>query len=422
MCDREQRGLAIAAMTKIKRCGYVWVVPSQSGSGKYSVSPDEQSPYCSCPDFETRGVTCKHIFAVRFTMKREQHSDGSETITESVTVTETVRKTYPQKWKEYNEAQKNEKDHFQALLRSLCDMIKEPNVKPGRGRPKLAMSDCVFMSCFKVYSTVSQRRFMCDLDDATEKGYLERTPHYNAIGASLEGEAMTPVLMKLIAASSLPLKEVETDFAVDSTGFTTSKFYRWYDHKYGKVREDHDWVKLHAVCGVKTNVITAVEIHERNTNDCPLLPSLLAKTAENFTVNEMSADKQYASRDNFDAINAIGADAYIPFKANATGSVGGMFQKAFHFFSLYREDFLKSYHKRSNIESTFSMLKRKHGDSVRSKTEVAMKNEVLCKVLCHNICCLISAIHELGIQPVFDKLIGCTFNREPAQEIAAFRD
>ena len=31
----------------------------------------------------------------------------------------------------------------------------------------------------------------------------------------------------------------------------------------------------------------------------------------------------------------------------------------------------------------------------------AMKNEVLAKLLCHNICCLISAIYELGIDPVF---------------------
>ena len=52
------------------------------------------------------------------------------------------------------------------------------------------------------------------------------------------------------------------------------------------------------------------------------------------------------------------------------------------------------------------MMKRKFGDYVRSKTDVAMKNEVLCKFLAHNICCLISAIYELGLQPVFDKMIG----------------
>ena len=60
-----------------------------------------------------------------------------------------------------------------------------------------------------------------------------------------------------------------------------------------------------------------------------------------------------------------------------------------------------TYHKRSNVESTMSMIKAKFRDHVRSKTDVAMKNEVLCKVLCHNICRLIHAIHELGITPTF---------------------
>jgi transposase len=90
------------------------------------------------------------------------------------------------------------------------------------------------------------------------------------------------------------------------------------------------------------------------------------------------------------------------FKANTTGNVGGMFQKAWHFFSYHRETFLAHYHQRSNVESTVMMIKTKFGDAVRSKTDVAAKNEVLCKVLCHNLCCLISAMYELGIQSVFD--------------------
>ncbi len=55
----------------------------------------------------------------------------------------------------------------------------------------------------------------------------------------------------------------------------------------------------------------------------------------------------------------------------------------------------------SNVESTFSMMKRKFGDSIRSKTDTAMVNEVLCKVLCHNLVVLIHEMYELGIDPVF---------------------
>jgi hypothetical protein len=62
-------------------------------------------------------------------------------------------------------------------------------------------------------------------------------------------------------------------------------------------------------------------------------------------------------------------------------------------------DFLRHYHQRSNIESAFSMVKRKYGDAVRSKTDVSMANEVLCKLVCHNLCVLIAEMYELGIDP-----------------------
>jgi transposase len=60
-------------------------------------------------------------------------------------------------------------------------------------------------------------------------------------------------------------------------------------------------------------------------------------------------------------------------------------------------EFLGHYHKRSNVESTFSMFKGKFRDHVRSKTPVAMVNEVLCKIICHNICVLVQEAHDLGI-------------------------
>jgi hypothetical protein len=47
------------------------------------------------------------------------------------------------------------------------------------------------------------------------------------------------------------------------------------------------------------------------------------------------------------------------------------------------------------------MIKTKFGSSVRAKSPTAQVNEVLCKVLCHNICVLIQSIYELGLEPTF---------------------
>ena len=396
---RQQRGLIIAAVAKITKKNGDWLVPSQSGKGKYKVRLDGAYTRCSCPDYETNACKCKHIFAAEYVVQREQNGDGTETVTETVTLTAIKKTTYKQNWPAYNEAQTKEKHQFQSLLHDLCGNIQ--NQVQAKGRPRLPLSDAVFAVTFKIYSTFSGRRFISDLNDAHAKGYISEVPHFNSIFNYLENPALTPILTELIVQSSLPLKAVEVDFAVDSTGFTTSRFVRWFDHKYGVVRQEHDWVKCHMMCGVKTNVVTAVEIRDRDASDTKLLPPLVETTAKNFTISEVSADKGYASINNTNVVASVGAVPFIAFKSIHTGAGGGLWEKMYHFFRFKRSEFLTHYHKRSNVESTINMIKAKFRDHVRSKTDVAMKNEVLCKVLCHNICCLISAMYELGITPSF---------------------
>jgi hypothetical protein len=41
------------------------------------------------------------------------------------------------------------------------------------------------------------------------------------------------------------------------------------------------------------------------------------------------------------------------------------------------------------------MMKRKFGDSLRSKTDIAMVNETFCKIPCHNLVVLIHETREL---------------------------
>ena len=53
---------------------------------------------------------------------------------------------------------------------------------------------------------------------------------------------------------------------------------------------------------------------------------------------------------------------------------GGAFERMFLWYCYKRQDYMDHYHKRSNVESTMSMIKAKFGDSLRSKTDTAMKN------------------------------------------------
>jgi len=47
------------------------------------------------------------------------------------------------------------------------------------------------------------------------------------------------------------------------------------------------------------------------------------------------------------------------------------------------------------------MLKTQFGDKLKSKKWTAQKNELLCKLIAHNIVVLIHEMHELGIKPSF---------------------
>ena len=210
---RKQRGLEIAARSRIEHSPEgAWFVPAQSKPGRYTVIMSvARGARCTCPDYETRGLDCKHVHAVRFVMEGEQGSNDEATITRSVSVTETVRRTYPQDWPAYNAAQTHEKDNFQGLLHDLCSGVAEPEREQKQGRPCATLADAIFSATFKVYSTVSTRRFMSDLREAHERGYLAKAPHHSSVFRYLEDPALTPILRVLIARSSPPLKAVELD-------------------------------------------------------------------------------------------------------------------------------------------------------------------------------------------------------------------
>ena len=376
---RQQRGMAIAALTRIEKNRLGYKIPSASGNGSYVVNPGDD-PFCTCPDFEKHQQPCKHIYAVEFIIQREERPDG-------VTIeNKTMRVTYRQNWPAYNAAQTHEQEQFAKLLRELCDTIPQP--PQTFGRPRLPLSDVLFGIGLKVYSTMSGRRAMTDFRDAQAKGQLDKPPSFTSTFRYLENPDLAPLLKSLIEQSALPLRSVETDFAVDSSGFSTSVYNRWFDHKWGKQRKEAKWVKAHLMCGVKTNIVTAVEVTETESADAPYLPPFVETTARGFEVSEVSGDKAYVSKKNLRAVQAVGATPYIPFRANSVArnrkqKHDPLWERMYHYYNFNRSEFLAHYHKRSNVETTFAMIKAKFGGAVRSKTPVAQVNEVLVKILCH---------------------------------------
>lgn len=413
---REERGRAIAKMGGIRKMGTRYTVPSQSigaDAPKYIVDLVEQT--CTCPDYELRRKACKHQEAVLFWLAW----DGA--VTDDGTIAPPAkRKDKGQNWTVYNEAQTHEKARVEMLLKSLCEGIEEPPRKPGPGRPRVALAVAIFAAVMKVYTTFSGRRASTDIRECAKRGHIADAPHYNTVFRCLESEATTEILIRLIEESAAPLAAIENlagQFAQDSTGFSTVTYDRWFDQKHGKLMAKHAWVKLHVMIGTATNVVTGVKVSSEA--DCPLLPELLTATVKRFGVKEVSADKAYLSKKNLEAIESVGAVPFIPFKVNSVGmsSRSPHWRRMWAHFSLKSDDFLAHYHRRSNVESTMWMIKSKFGGAVRSKLPVAMMNEVLAKVLCHNLACIVHAITEFGIDADFTKPPAPTAPAAPALSV-----
>jgi len=246
---------------------------------------------------------------------------------------------------------------------------------------------------------------MCDLREAHAKKYISRLPCYNSIFRYFEDEVLTPHLQLLIEESALPLQVLESSFAVDSSGFSTSKFVQWVQAKHHdpKLLEARDWVKVHLMCGVKTNVITAIEVTHAHASDHKYFVPLVEATSQNFVMDSVAADKAYSSYRNTQFTMSKAAIPYIDFKKHTKMSARtpSAWRRMFHLYSYNQEEFMRHYHKRSNVESVFSAVKRKLGPSVRAKTLPAQINEVLLKCLAYNLTVLVHAIHELRIDPAF---------------------
>ena len=258
-----------------------------------------------------------------------------------------------------------------------------------------------FAAAFKVYAGVSGRRFQCDLTTAKERGMISKVPAFTSVNGYLADERLTPILKDFITTSALPLKSLERDFAVDSSGFSTCRFVRWFNKKYGREIDNREWIKVHLMVGARTQIVTTVEIAGWESNDSPYFAPLVEATSQHFELGNVTADKGYLSKGNLQTVSNKGGVPFIPFKSNTVipQEDGSTWTRMYHYFAYNRESWLENYHQRSTVESTFATIKAKFGDAVRGKTNAAQVNEVLCKVLCHNICVLNKVVQEMGIEP-----------------------
>ncbi len=306
-------------------------------------------------------------------------------------------------WTLYNKSQTQEKVLFLKLLVELCNTV--PTKYRTRGIKPIELSHVIFCICMKSYCLKSSRRIIGELEICKRLGLINKVPHFNTILNYLRNPCLTLVLHELIKLTSLPLKAIEKKFCADSSGFGNSVL----DDRWSQIRQQyskhHKYYKAHITFGVLTNIVTSCRVTEGTRADSPMLGEMVDETAKSFEMEEFSADKAYSSRANLQKIWEHGCLPLIPFKENARSRRGEMiWTEMYNFFKKNNELFMKKYHLRSNAESGMHMIKSRFGDLTQMRDGAGAINDVLCKILCHNLCVLCQEIFLLGIDFNFAQL------------------
>ncbi|MDI1495484.1 MAG: Transposase [Cenarchaeum symbiont of Oopsacas minuta] len=167
----------------------------------------------------------------------------------------------------------------------------------------------------------------------------------------------------------------------DSTGFVINGQRTWLDAKNG-ISSRRDYRKLHIV-RAKNGMIIAHVVTDGRRHDAPVFEQMCKKIPQGS--GYVILDAAYLSHTICTLIEDMGRIPVIMPKKNIR--VKG-FDAMGRMLRWHRDDlqgFLKIYRKRSNVESTFSSMKRRLSGTLSARKLDTQKIELGFFVLCHNL-------------------------------------
>lgn len=314
------------------------------------------------------------------------------------------KKVYPRNFPIIYAAARSEKLMFFRILKDVVDYLDIPDRYNGNGRPKANIKDMLKCICIQQYCGLSHWRIESELKIAKQLKIIDNVYRKSAICKYLNDPTISIYLHKIYQTIAVPIAEVEIVAGCDASGMSVQYGRR----RWVEIRDDHqlhkDYKKLHIISGTMSNAVYFAIITDGTVHESPQLKFLLEGIKNKFSFQRLVADPGYLSRANADLISENGMQPIILPKKNTTSinkGSSGAWGKMIWFFKNNYEMFLMYYHARSNVESTFSMLKRKFGYEVRSKSMIGQTNEILARIVCLNASILGEVMLEFNLHPKF---------------------
>ena len=257
------------------------------------------------------------------------------------------KKRIPRNEALYNQIQKNEFlnfiDYVEFLRNKVC---KSARMKK--------MITCLLI--WHKFPNLSARRAESYLLFLRKFGILRfGIPCFKTLANYREDNSLLKILDDLITESSKPLSVIEHDFGTDSTGIKTRLFSTWYSLRVKKRIKKRDHITVHVSMGIKSTIVTALNIETKQGRDNVIFREHVGTTNENFKINEWSGDGMYWAKENCKKVTSIGGIPYFKCKSSWNGKQGGcpswkemnakFKEDEKEYGKLYSYQFLKEFHK-----------------------------------------------------------------------------
>jgi transposase len=221
-----------------------------------------------------------------------------------------------------------------------------------------------------------------------EKLRLKTVFSYKTIERSYGNPTVREILDEVFELTQLPVRELEDEFGPDASGLATS-IKQNYESDRQKNQTHQGYAKVLMMAGLKYKLYSAFRYANSPVdNESPYFEELLEKTARRYVrVSLVTGDAAYLSRRNCDLVEALGGVArFYPKKGTTLRQKGSVaWRKMLEELVEDPQKWLEAYHKRSNVEGSFSILKRDNPSPLRKKLAERREQETFGRACNQNL-------------------------------------